>query len=110
MKIIKTGKQRHLWVLCFRRCRAESFCVRYLVQVVPHVEHFLSGQGRDDLSQTLQRLLLAVENCQVEPTERRKGTKWRKKREIMAEFPDNPESQFVKVMIRHFYETAEVTR
>ncbi len=39
--------------------------------MVPHVEHFLSRQSRDNLSQTLQRLLLAVENRQMEPAERR---------------------------------------
>lgn len=49
--------------------------IQYLVEVVPHVEHFLSRQGRDNLSQTLQRLLLAVENSQMEPTERRREKK-----------------------------------
>ncbi|TNN38645.1 hypothetical protein EYF80_051188 [Liparis tanakae] len=37
----------------------------YLVEVVSHVEHLLSGQSGDHLRQTLQRLLLAVEDCQL---------------------------------------------
>lgn len=45
----------------------------YLVQVVPHVEHFLSNQSRNNLSQTPQRLLLVVENSEVEPTEETRG-------------------------------------
>lgn len=47
----------------------QSLSIQYLVEVVPHVEHLLSRQGRHNLSQTLQRLLLAVENCQMEPAE-----------------------------------------
>jgi len=39
--------------------------------VVSHVEHLLSGQSGDHLRQTLQRLLLAVEDCQVEAPRRR---------------------------------------
>ena len=47
----------------------DGWCVTYLVEEVPHVEHFLSRQCRHNLSQTLQRLLLVVENCEVKPPE-----------------------------------------
>lgn len=38
----------------------------YLVQVVPHIEHLLSGQCCSHLGETLQCPLLAVEDGQVE--------------------------------------------